>query len=145
MKFVMNLTFAPLVLKPCGTGCTQLLQEGKTMHKHPFENDPFRTVHTAFKNLWPEKQFACFWNNNIVDDNGEVAYGVTIFPDGALIPEVYINPFLKVSDAVEVLAHELAHVAVWHIDEGHGAEWEKAFDAIFHEYERLYSGGKRDA
>ncbi|MBO5187216.1 MAG: hypothetical protein J6B91_09275 [Prevotella sp.] len=144
MKSVMNLIFAKIVPKPCGTGCTKLPQKGKTMYKHPFANDPFRAVYTVFKTLWPEKDCACFWNSNIEDDDGETVYGVTVFSDGALMPEVHINPCLKVSDAVEILAHELAHVAVLHIDDGHGAEWEKAFDAIHREYERFYCGGKHD-
>ena len=45
---------------------------------------------------------------------------------------------IPVEDATEILAHELAHAAVG-LDHDHDAEWEKAFDAIFDEYNRIVS------
>ena len=40
------------------------------------------------------------------------------------------------ADAVEVLAHELAHVAVG-IEHDHDEVWQEAFDKIFEEYNRI--------
>ncbi len=47
-----------------------------------------------------------------------------------------ITKELRVADAVEILAHELAHVAVGS-DEEHGKAWEEAFDAIHNEFDRI--------
>ena len=40
------------------------------------------------------------------------------------------------TDAVEIFAHELAHVAVG-VGHAHDAVWEKAFDDIREEYNRI--------
>lgn len=45
---------------------------------------------------------------------------------------MFVKPSLAVADAVE----ELAHVAVG-VDHGHDEAWEKAFDDIFAEYNRI--------
>ena len=110
---------------------------------HPFENDPFAIVWTAFHNLWPDAVCDVCWRGGLRDENGEPVWGVTTFVDDD-IPEVAINPSLEVWDAVEVLAHELAHVAVG-IDEDHGEAWEKAFVAIHAEYDRVMREEHPDA
>lgn len=110
---------------------------------HPFDNDPFALVWRAFKTLWPDSECSIEWNGSISDENGEPVCGVTaFFPDS--IPEVSINPSLEVWDAVEILAHELAHVAAG-IDNGHGEEWEAAFDKIQDEYQRIITEEHPDA
>ena len=50
-----------------------------------------------------------------------------------------IDPTLRVVDAVEVLAHELAHVAAG-AKEDHGEKWTAAYDAIKAEYDRITEG-----
>lgn len=101
----------------------------------PFKNDPFAMVYQAFKNLYPDKDCVIYWKPNLKDKNGVSVYGTTIFvDDGSII--IAINPELKVCDAIEILGHELAHVAVG-VDAGHGPEWETAFDAIGEEYDRI--------
>lgn len=104
--------------------------------KSPFENDAFAIVYQAFKNLYPEKECVIWWQSGeMKDEEGNGYVGLTTFADdGEIIVEVSINMF--VGDAVETLAHELAHVAVGASEE-HGEEWEKAFDAIHNEYDRL--------
>lgn len=104
-------------------------------YRHPFENDPFGVIWEAFRNLWPDAVCTVGWDGSIRDENGEPVAGVTVFEDGAA-PHVAVNPSLEVWDATEVLAHELAHVAVG-IDEQHGEKWRAAFDAIHAEYDRL--------
>ena len=102
---------------------------------HPFDNDPFAMVWRAFHNLWPDVECEVCWRSGIRDENDEPVWGATTFvPDE--IPEVAINPSMEVWDAVEVLAHELAHVAAG-VDAHHGGEWEKAFDGIHDEYMRI--------
>lgn len=102
----------------------------------PFANDPFSLVWKAFKNLYPGKGCEVQWQPGIQDDElSEQGYGFTEFhDDGSIL--VVVDANLQVSNAVEVLAHELAHVAVG-IENEHGAAWETAFDAIFQEYGRI--------
>lgn len=106
------------------------------MHKHPFHIDPFAVVYTAFRNLYPKNGCIVMWDGGIEDDVGKEVYGETLFPEKQATPIVYINPHLSVIDAIEVLAHELAHVAAGCAAD-HDEEWEKAFDAIYMEYNRI--------
>lgn len=102
----------------------------------PFNNDPFSLVYMAFENCYPGKQCEVYWDDkDMREENGEQQYGFTEFnDDGSVV--VCVSPDIKVADAVEILAHELAHVAVG-IDENHGQAWERAFDRIFVEYNRI--------
>lgn len=101
----------------------------------PFENDPFALVYQAFKNLYPDKNCSIWWKPNLKDDTGKIVFGITTFlPDGEII--VTINPDINVSDAIEVLAHELAHVVAG-VENEHGPEWKTAFNAIGVEYEHI--------
>lgn len=102
-----------------------------------FDNDPFAMVWQAYRNLWPGCPAPavewCHIDEN--DDETGGALGYTVFTDEGEIG-VFISCDLKVMDAVEILAHELAHVAVG-AAEDHGEKWEAAFDAIFQEYNRI--------
>ena len=94
-----------------------------------FVNDPFVRVYEVFRQLYPDKDCRCFWTDDLED-----AYGVTQFyDDSRSIPEIFISTDLPVKHAVEILAHELAHVAVG-ADADHGESWENAFEAIHREY-----------
>lgn len=97
----------------------------------PFENDVFGIVWKAFKNLYPDKDCKCY----LIEEIENEALGVTEFHEDGNI-EVYVKGSLSVCDAAEILAHELAHVAVGK-NKGHNEEWEKAFDDIHREYERI--------
>ena len=88
----------------------------------PFENDIFALIWKAFKNLYPDKKCKCFWEPQIREDESG--------------NEVFVRPDLNVSDAGEILAHELAHVAVGVAHE-HDEAWENAFEAIFQEYNKI--------
>ncbi len=112
--------------------------------EHPFEIDPFAMVYTAFRNQWPEARCRVIWDGDIAEEDGEPVWGATTFGDGDHPTEVRINPSLEVWDAVEVLAHELAHVAAGS-EANHGPEWEKAFDAIHDRYERITQAAFPDA
>ena len=100
-----------------------------------FENSPFELIYKAFKNLYPEKEYKACIEPNIIDVQGEKAYGVTIF-FGNDLPIVAISAELAIKDAAEVFAHELAHVAAGE-GAGHGEEWEEAFENIHKEYQRI--------
>ena len=105
---------------------------------NPFLNDPLSVVWEAFKNLYPDKDCLCQWQPDMKDEDGKEVYGCTTFEDGQILVEVSAE--LKVFDATEVFAHELAHVAVGDV-EGHGQAWQNAFDAIYEEYNRILDCG----
>ena len=103
----------------------------------PFKNDIFSMIWIAFKNIFPDKECKCFWEPNIRDsDDGTPCLGLTDFDEETGEVTVFVKPHLSVGDAAEIFAHELAHVAVG-AEHGHDEMWEKAFDDIFDEYERI--------
>lgn len=102
-----------------------------------FQNDPFLMVWRAFKNLYPDKNCNCFWEPNIRNnEKDEECCGLTDFDVETGEVSVFIKPSLSVFDAVEIFAHELAHVAVG-VEHDHDDAWEKAFEDIFIEYNRI--------
>ena len=102
----------------------------------PFANDPFALVWEAFKNLYPDKECTCFFDiKEEKTEEGEDIFGETFFGDDGNI-DVFVDARLSINDAVEVFAHELAHVTVGN-GAGHGPEWEDAFEKIFSEYNRI--------
>lgn len=107
------------------------------MYQNPFVFDPFAYVYQAFKNLYPGKECKCLFSDNLTDDNGEKVFGITEFQDdGSVIVLISLN--LSIVDAIEVLAHELAHVAMG-VEEEHGQKWKDCFDAIYDEYDKITS------
>lgn len=98
-------------------------------------NDPIPVVFEAYLNLYPNRLpdwIQLTWSENPMDEG----WGTTTFcDDGEIVIE--INNKLPLEHYPEIMAHELAHVAVGPTDDPHGAEWEKAFDAISNEFERL--------
>lgn len=106
------------------------------MLETPFLNDVFSIVWIAFKNLYPDKHCVCYWETDIREsEDGRKPYGLTDFGDDGIV-SVFVSADLRIQDAAEILAHELAHVAVG-CDADHGPEWENAFDAIHAEYNRI--------
>ncbi len=102
----------------------------------PFKNDPFALVWTAFANLYPDKEFVAYWDPMIRDaEDGTPVFGLTDFSED-MTPAVFVKPSLDVNNAVEIFAHELAHVAVG-VEHEHDDAWDDAFEAIFREYNRI--------
>ena len=99
----------------------------------PFINDPFAMVYKAFRNLYPDRKCQCQWVQQIPDGQGGLGR-TTFAPDGRILVEVAGT--LTVEDAIEVLAHELAHVAAG-LGAHHGEAFENAFAAIYEEYNKL--------
>lgn len=103
------------------------------MMESPFKNDPFALVWAAFKRLYPDRECLCelvpFTGK---DEEGHDVYGMTTFAnDGRVV--VMVTTTIPIDNAVEILAHELAHVAAEY-DADHGERWKAAFDAICKEY-----------
>lgn len=109
----------------------------------PFRFDPFAVVMMAFRRLYPGKECECWIDQGeIKNKDGETVYGITEqYEDGEL--SVRVSASLSISDAVEVFAHELAHVAVG-MEAEHGPEWEEANDRIFDEYNRIIEEMEED-
>lgn len=104
----------------------------------PFQNDMFAMVWGAFKKLYPDKGCEIYWDPQIRGkEDGKPVYGLTKFADDGSVA-VFVKPSLEVADAVEVLAHELAHVAVG-VEHDHDEVWQEAFVKIFEEYNRIGS------
>lgn len=102
----------------------------------PFQNDMFAIVWSAFKKLYPDKDCEVYWEPRIRnEEDGTPVYGLTDFSEDGSIA-VFVKPSLEVGDAVEVLAHELAHVAAG-LEHDHDEVWKEAFDRIFEEYNRI--------
>lgn len=102
----------------------------------PFENDPFALVWMAFKSLYPATECKVWYDKREQDENSDtVVLGETFFGDDGTAT-VFIDYDLQVKDAVEIFAHELAHVAAGE-EAAHGEAWGEAFDAIFAEYNRI--------
>ena len=101
----------------------------------PFINDMFSIFYKAFQNICPEKDVKIQWANDIDPVDGEDVSGVTHFvKDGTI--EIEILTRQSVTEAVETLIHELAHVIVGPKNE-HGKEFEDACDALVKEYTRI--------
>ena len=107
--------------------------------KNPFLNDPFAMVWQAFQNLYPDKNCDVYWDPNMQPDAaGKSVDGVTVFNDDGKVL-VFVDAMISVNNAVEILAHELAHVVAG-FEEGkddHGPAWETAFESIKQEYGRI--------
>ena len=100
-----------------------------------FQNSPFEMLDKAFKNLYPDRSYIAFIDVDMKDESGEKVYGCTQFNAGDT-PIIFIDASLSIQNAIEIFAHELAHVAVG-ANKGHGELWEKAFDEIRNEYNRI--------
>lgn len=100
-------------------------------------NDPFKVILRAVQELWSGLKTDIQWNHTLDMDKKE--YGCTTFPDDGSTPLIDLNPELTVLVAVEILAHELAHVAT--PGDEHGVDWEEAFSAIHEKFNDLIGGG----
>ena len=93
--------------------------------------------------LYPGKRCEIWWEPR-PGKSDEGAYGATDFLNDESVPQVFIFTDYPVGQQVEILAHELAHVAVGP-EHGHDVVWEAAFSAIQAEYDRigaeLFGGG----
>ena len=101
-----------------------------------FKNCPFQMLDICFKRLFPEVKYEAFFEPNIRDDeNGNECCGLTDFDENGKIT-IFVDVDLSINNAVEIFAHELAHAGVG-VEHGHDEVWEKAFDDLFNEYNKL--------
>jgi Zn-dependent peptidase ImmA (M78 family) len=96
--------------------------------------NPFDLVIQATNNLYPNTKCVIQFNPEM--SMSEKEYGVTIFPEDNSIPIIEVNANLSVSNAVEILAHEISHVVAGK-EADHNDKWEQIFDAINVEVENI--------
>jgi hypothetical protein len=93
-----------------------------------FVDDPLRIVARAFRTLYPGKS-ARIVIQPLTDKLGEAAFAP------GRVPLVSLCPTQSYVGCIDILAHELAHVAT--VGNGHGKEWRKAYNRIRAEYIRI--------
>lgn len=103
-----------------------------------FTRNPFDILAIAFSNLYPDLKYKAQIVPKVEDESGAELYGETFFPDDGNTSIISISAQLTISDAVEIFAHELAHVATPGME--HSDEWEGAFERIHVEYDRICQG-----
>ena len=103
-----------------------------------FVNSPFAILDEAFRSLYQDKKYKACIEPSIKDDEGNRVFGFTQFSKGET-PVIAISAELNIMDATEIFAHELAHVAAGE-GAGHGERWDKEFQRIFDEYNRIGKG-----
>jgi Zn-dependent peptidase ImmA (M78 family) len=72
------------------------------------------------------------------DTEVKEACGVTMFDDECKTTIICINASIPCYAAVEVIAHEVAHVVAG-VDAEHGEKWENEFNKIHIEYSKSHS------
>lgn len=108
-----------------------------------FKNDPFEFIVNAFNELYQGKEYECYWDENLFDEDGEKIFGFIFFPDDGSTPMIFVDANLSVRNAVEILGHELAHLATPN-DTEHGEEWKNAFDNIKEKYDEIVNRKERE-
>ena len=104
--------------------------------KWVFLNSPFEMLNLAFRKLFPSIEYSAYFEQDVRDmEDGEKAYGLTHFAEDGEIT-ILVEADLTINNAIEIFAHELAHAAVG-IEHGHGEVWEKAFNDLFDEYNKI--------
>lgn len=91
--------------------------------------NPLADIVRCFRKLYPHLSADISVQPVPPDLKGQCSFGGDDHP----IPLVTIDPSLPYVGCIDILAHELAHVAAGE-DGGHGPEWEKAYEAIHNEY-----------
>lgn len=82
----------------------------------------------------PEEEFELLMKRwGATDKEVKQSCGVTMFDDEGKTPIICINASIPCYASIEIIAHEVAHVAVG-VKAGHGKKWKAEFNKIFTEY-----------
>jgi len=98
--------------------------------------DPMSILLNAFSNLFGEYNVVIQYNPKIKRRFFRGYWGETFFPDDGGIPIISLSTHLKIEHTIEILAHELAHVAAG-INAGHDIVWEDCFNRLHLEHNRI--------
>ena len=111
-------------------------------------NDPFRTLFKAINNLYPDIKCRIQVDPAIKAPFrvfGKRLWGIcgyTFWPSDGSTTEVRVSAHIPYVRAVEITAHEVAHVVAGPKAK-HGDKWEEAFQAIHQECMRLTEEGSQ--
>lgn len=89
-------------------------------------------VAAVFERLWPRKRVTVEFVTGLHDQTK--AYGRTGFRRGC-VPKIVIDAKIPFYGVVDVLVHELAHVAAG-AKAGHGKKWKGAYDLLCRELKK---------
>lgn len=97
-------------------------------------NDPFKMIIGIVKGRYPKARANIFFVEK--KHLGKGCLGETVFPDDGSMPQIAVSVEIPVARAVEILAHELAHLVLGPNPKGgaHGPKWKKVFKWIHAEY-----------
>jgi hypothetical protein len=97
--------------------------------------EPLNYILDAFRNLYTVNRdiLICF-SDEFGDD--EPPYGQTCEVDDENLYVISISAFLPMLHCLEILAHELAHIAAG-LDHEHDIKWEECFSSIQLEYNKI--------
>lgn len=101
----------------------------------------------VFQKRYPDQEAVIFFDDTLQEKSGNV--GCTEFFEDGTPPVIFIDANIPYHATVEVLAHELAHVATATLEteEGHTKEWEAVFawlqEAATERARMLFDLGKR--
>lgn len=87
--------------------------------------DPFQAILDAFRRLHPDARCRVVWVEGLHE--GEGVWGRTHFNIDP--PLVELDGFCPVAGSVDVLCHELAHVAAG-LEAEHGDAWSATYDDL---------------
>lgn len=97
-----------------------------------FVNDPFAVILEAFARRHPTRSARVELVEGLHEEAG--VWGQAWIPDdAAAIPEIQIDADAPIRAVVELLSHELAHVATPH-DGDHGPAWQFSFEELHADY-----------
>lgn len=120
------------------------------MASQVFANDPFAKLLAVFERLFPLIPVGIIqWDSTLP----EGAFGRTVFPDDGSHPVISIDPNQTIMQALDILAHELSHVACESLGLDHpvtkaqhrsgekGRFWREIYGKLNEEYVAKMEGG----
>jgi len=99
--------------------------------------DPIQVIIDIFEQRHPKKKVIVQYVQGMKEKAD--AYGETFFPNDGGIPIVSIDVEISIIGAIDVLAHELAHVAIGP-DGKHGEKWDNEYTEINNSFHKKFHG-----
>lgn len=98
--------------------------------------DPVSILLEAFNNLFEDKDAIIQYDPKIRKRFIFGYWGVTFFPDDGGVPIISVSPHLPLNHTIEIIAHELSHVAAGY-NQHHNKVWADCFEKLHLEHNRI--------